>query len=88
MVQERHKGEERPHTSASQPQQKKDKILLISGACIPIGLLLFGLGIVIARTPTPSAGLMVLVLASLLFIGGVAVFIMELVVRHFNPRPR
>jgi len=88
MVHERHNGEERPHTSASQPQQKKDKILLISGVCIPIGLLLFGLGGLLARTPTPGAGLMVFVLASLLFIGGVVVFIMELVVRHFNTRPR
>jgi hypothetical protein len=88
MVQERHKGEERPHTSASQPQQKKDTILLISGVCIPIGLLLLGLGFVLARTPTPGAGLMVLVLASLLFIGGVVIFIMELVVRHVTAKPR
>ena len=66
----------------------KDKILLASGVCIPIGLLLFVVGAVLARTPTPGAGLMVLVLACLLFIGGVVVFIMELVVRHVSARPR
>jgi hypothetical protein len=69
MVHERHKGGERPHTSESQPQQKKDTILLISGVSIPIGLLFFGLGSVLARTPTPGAGLMLFVLASLFFIG-------------------
>ena len=88
MVHERHNGEERTQTTASQPKQRKDAILFISGVCIPIGLLLFGLGIVLARTPTPGAGLMVFVLASLLFIGGVVVFIMELVVLHVNARAR
>ena len=88
MVHERQNGKARPHTSASQPQQRMDKILLISGVCIPIGLLLFVVGAVLARTPTPGAGLMVLVLASLLFIGGVLVFIMELMVRHVSARPR
>jgi hypothetical protein len=71
MVHERHNGEDRPHTSASQPQQKKDKILIISGVCIPIGLLLFGLGSFLARTPTPAAGLMLFVLAPLLFYRGI-----------------
>jgi len=89
MVHERQNGEERPRPSASQPQQKKDTILLISGICIPIGLLLFVLGGLLARTTqTPGAGLMLVVLASLLFIGGVAVFILELVVRHVSARPR
>jgi EamA domain-containing membrane protein RarD len=88
MVQERHNREERPHTSASQPQQRKDTILLISGVCIPISLLLFVLGGVLARSQTPGAGLMSFVLATLLFIGGVALFIMELVVRHASAKPR
>ena len=69
MVHERHNGEERPQTTASQPKQRKDAILLISGVCIPIGLLLFGLGSLLARTQPPAAGLMLYVLASLLFIG-------------------
>lgn len=77
MVHQRHNDEQRPPTSASQPQQRKDTILLIRGVCIPIGLLLFGLGGVLARTPTPGAGLMLFVLAALLFIGGVVVFIKE-----------
>jgi hypothetical protein len=88
MVHERKNSKERPHTTASQPQQGMDKILLVSGVCIPIGLLLFVVGAVLARTPTPGAGLMVLVLACLLFIGGVVVFILELVVRHVSARPR
>lgn len=50
MVHQRHNDEQRPPTSASQPQQRKDTILLIRGVCIPIGLLLFGLGGVLART--------------------------------------
>jgi uncharacterized Tic20 family protein len=88
MVHERQNGEERQRTSASQPQQRKDTILIISGICILIGLLLFVLGGVLARSQTPGAGLMSFVLASLLLIGGVALFIMELVVRHFNAKPR
>jgi uncharacterized membrane protein len=87
MVQERHNGEEAAYFREP-TQLKMDTILLISGVSIPIGLLLFGLGIVLARTPTPAAGLMVFVLASLLFIGGVVVFIMELVVRYASARPR
>ena len=70
MIQERHNGEERPLTSASQSQQKKDKILLISGICIPIGLMLFGLASLLARTQTVGAGLMLFVLALLLFYRG------------------
>jgi hypothetical protein len=89
MVHQRHNGEEMPHTSASQPQQRKDTILLISGICILIGLLLFVLGGVLASTTqTPGAGLMLVVLASLLFMGGVAHFILELFVRHASARPR
>jgi uncharacterized Tic20 family protein len=88
MVHERQNGEERPHTSAVQPQQRKGTILLIRGVCIPVGLLLFGLGSMLARTPTPGAGLMSFVLASLLFIGGVALFILELVVRHASAKLR
>ena len=88
MVHERQNDEERPRTSASQPQKRKDTILIISGICILIGLLLFVLGGVLARSQTPGAGLMSFVLATLLFIGGVALFIMELVVRHASAKPR
>jgi uncharacterized membrane protein len=88
MSHEKQYGEERPHTSASQPQKRKDIILIISGICILLGLLLFVLGGEIARSQTPGAGLISFGLASLLFIGGVAVFILELVVRHASAKPR